>query len=146
MIKSNNKLLKIITVHIALVSDIETLTQVNQNVSLTFNSGKNWEEIYFVNGSAQFSEQSKQTKAGTVYEPELSLTLPGDDQVHQETIQFYIGKPIIIRFDYHDGTQKLVGNEINWMKSNTDFSSENFTTKRELKFKGQNWKPALFLI
>jgi len=145
MIKSENKLLKIIAVYIALVSDIETLTEDGQTAALTFASGKDWEQIYFVDGTALFKEPAINTDAGTIYNQQLNLTLPGDDQEHQEKIISYMNKPVVIRFDYDDDSKKIIGDLNNYTELTPDFSSQNFETKRELEFLRDSSKPALFL-
>ncbi len=145
MIKSENKLLNIVSVFIASVFDIDSITELGENATLVFKSTKDWEEIYFIKGSLEYKELSSTTDVGLLYAQELTFSVPGDDSTIQEQLHSYKDMPVVIRFDYDSGVSKIIGNMENWIDVLNDFSSVDFETKRLIRLLRNSTKPALFL-
>lgn len=75
----------------------------------TFQPAKAWKKIYNTPASIDYKEKQIDGSAGTIYDKELQLYFPGNDQASQDELTGISRRPILIKFDYQDGVSKVVG-------------------------------------
>lgn len=66
-------------------------------------------EIYFSPGSAIFEEKDKQDDAGLLHEQSLKMNFPGDDNDNPTLFDALRNHPLLVVFQYNDGTKKFFG-------------------------------------
>jgi hypothetical protein len=144
MIESTEKLRKITGLYICKADDVLRINEIGENAYITFNGQNTWEEIKFTECS--FAEPSSKSDDGFVYNQKLQILMAGDDSAFIASLKDYQANKPIIKFEYDDGTAKILGNKQNYCELMFSSSSENFETKSMLVFTREDYKPALFLL
>jgi len=130
MIESTDKLLKIVGIYFAPSYFFNSIEENNQEATITFHSGRNWEEIKFT--SASFDEQESDTDHGSMYKQKLNMVMAGDDKTVQERfIELKFCRPVF-KIEYDNEKSKVIGDTYNHCNVMIDYSSENFETKRSI--------------
>lgn len=109
--KNSNLTPAVCRISFAPLVDIDSISasadRFSRNVS--FKSGKTWQDIYFTPGTAEFSEKSKDTEAGDLFEQSLKFIFPGEDEYNLASLDLVLGRPALVRIEYSSGMSKLLG-------------------------------------
>lgn len=136
----------IVKLFYAFAYEIDTITDGSTNKSkvVTFNTGKDWKEIYFTPASANYSEPGKETDAGTMYEQKLTAFHPGEDAENPYDFEYFIARPLVLKIVYSSGQMKLLGNKTNYVELSDNFNVSG-KTGRTLDFIIQDYQKAFWL-
>lgn len=142
--KNENLANRICSVYIALCSNISNVAEGYSGQyfrSVVFLTGS-WNEIYFTKGTASYEEPAKDSASGILYNQALKIFFPGSDPDNMEEFEAYIGKPIVVKFKYNNGKEKIIGDLDNPAKMLPSYSVGN-KTGRVFDIKRQSELPAL---
>lgn len=119
--KNSNLIVSVCTVFVVPVEDVQTISagadRFHQVVALK--GGKSWTEIYFTPSTGEFTEKSKDTDAGTLYEQSLKLQFPGEDDTNLAELEAIADRPLLVAIQLSEGTYyKLIGSLENGAKLN----------------------------
>jgi len=143
MIQSTDKVLKIVGVYFVNSVGIEEIEESGQLVSISLYDGYTWEEIKF--SEAVYNEPASETDQGILYNQQLELVMAGDDATIQARLkELETAKPVV-RFEYDNGTSKVIGDKENWCKVFNSGSSEGFVTKNDVTITRSSSCKAFFL-
>ena len=143
MIEATDKVLKIVGVYFAPSDGIEEIEESGQNATVTFYDGYDWEQIK--HSEASYNEPASQTDNGIIYAQQLAIVMAGDDATIQERLkELETAKPVF-RFDYQNGTSKIIGDKENYCQVLSSGSSADFVTKNDVTVKRSSSYKAFFL-
>lgn len=141
MEKNTNRVIRICRLWYVWASDVESYGIANDNsVNVILKSGKLWNEILFTPGTGRIVERAVLDDAGRAYEQELSVDIPGEDEIMIEWASENDLRPIIIKVDQNNGT-KIYGDLLNPVRLkitwNTETSSSGISFTRKSKDRGR---------
>lgn len=99
------------------------VNQLNDSVSVGFNPGCGWIEIYHTNGIASFNETENRSNAGLIFEQELNFTFPGFDKLNRKIFQLLANSKLIFKIDY-DSYSIIYGSKENPCLLSYNFQSD----------------------
>lgn len=133
-----------VAIYYALKSEISSFTKIGIGKCAVALSGTGWKFINTTIGTIDLQEKSSKTKAGTTYSTELNSICPGHDDSTPGDFITINGVPVIIRIDYRNGIQKIIGNALVCpILFFTQIS--NTTTSRKLQLSFNSSSPNLLL-
>ena len=110
--KKNTTLIKsVCKVSCILLSEVESMVTGSTRFhrTITLKTGKNYTDIYFTPGSAEFTEKPKDTDSGILYEQSLKIQFPGEDETNLVDLDALTGPPLLIKMELSSGLSKLIG-------------------------------------
>ncbi len=98
-------------IYFAPLTDIDAIANSSDRFhrSVTFETGKAWQEIYLTPGSAEFIEKPKDAEAGELIEQSLRFLFPGDGDGNLTSLDAILNRPSLVKIQFHDSTAKLMG-------------------------------------
>jgi len=115
--KNSNLTPAVCKILFALIDDVQEISSPDRfHRVVTFLSGKSWQEIYLTPGTFEFSEKSKDNDAGDLIEQSLKFIFPGEDESNLSDLDAVIGRPVLVKIQYHTGGSKLMGDMLNGAK------------------------------
>ena len=131
-------------------SDISTITDNGDGtVSATFNSGKDWKEIYMTKGSASFSQKHKIVDEGDIFEQTLSFNFPGESLESQNQLKSLLRKPLVLKIETtHCGIvfSKMVGSLETPVFYSENLKSAEYNANRDISLYCESTQPAPYLV
>lgn len=119
---------------------------IDGTVSVNFEEGHSWKEIYTTKESHSFEDAESFEKNGSLYNQKLIVNHPGDGAENQKLLKDLNQRPLIIRMQQLDGYYKLLGTIDNPVFINVGLSSVGMATGRELRFFRESAEPAPFIV
>ena len=105
-------------IFIAPLIDVDSITNAADRFhrSVTFETGKTWQEVYFTPGTAELTEKPKDTDAGELIEQSLKFIFPGDGDGNLASMDAILNRPALVKIQFQDATSKLMGDTANGAK------------------------------
>ena len=144
MSKPENGFMQIVSVQYAMVENISTIDYTDNYVSVNFQTG-DWNEIESQLFSAMFEETSKEDIRGITYDQKLSFDIVGDNATVTSEFKQILGKELILKFTYQDGTSKVIGDIDNPCAVWKDYKSKQFESKHFYYCNREDYKCSYFL-
>jgi hypothetical protein len=136
IIKNSNLTPAVCEIFVAHLNDVDSIStspdRFHRHVS--FNIGKNWQEIYFTPGTAELSEKSKDTDSGELIEQSLKFIFPGEDESNLAALDLIAGRPVLVKVQYSIGLSKLIGDLDNGSKLSQNTQVSNKISGSQLEF------------
>ena len=116
--KNSNLVPAVCNILFSALGDIDTVENDPDRFhkTVSFQTGKAWQEIYFTPGTAEFNEKPKITDAGELVEQSLKFIFPGEDEANLLALDKIIGRPVLLKICFSTGLTKLIGNPDNGAK------------------------------
>jgi hypothetical protein len=134
--KSNHLAAVITKVMYQFAHNIDSFT-VGQSVNhrlVTFKSGADWLQFYFSPGTAVFSEPKQDSMHGPAFNQTLELKTPGDMAESYPELDYLDQFPVIVKFTYNNGLEKIIGSENVPALFENNFGSSNEKTESTVRF------------
>lgn len=117
------------------LSDVGSITNAADRFhrTVTFKTGKAWQEIYFTPGTAELTEKPKDTDAGQLIEQSLKFIFPGDDDDNLYYFDDILNRPALVKIQFQDASSKLLGDLTNGAKlsQTAQFSAKGSSSQLE---------------
>lgn len=94
-----------------------------------------WLNIYFSPGTAAYSEPQIPNANGPLFDQQLQMKFPGHMSEHLAYLERMDELPVIVRFSYSDGVQKLMGSPDNPVIFNSAYRDDAKSASDEFKFR-----------
>lgn len=109
--KNTNLTPSICKIFFSPLEDIDTISSSPDRFHrfMYFETGKDWQEIYFTPGTAEFVEKPKDNDSGELIEQSLKFIFPGEDSGNLASLDAILNRPAVVKLQYPDGTSKLLG-------------------------------------
>jgi hypothetical protein len=116
--KNTNLIPTVCKIFFAPLTDIDSIANSTDRFhrSVTFETGKAWQEVYFTPGTAELTEKPKDTDAGELIEQSLNFLFPGDGDGNLASLDAIINRPSLVKIQFQDSTSKLMGDPDNGAK------------------------------
>lgn len=121
-----------VAIYYAFITEIDSITKVDDSHITVALTGSGWKQIQTTIGTIDLQEETAETDAGTLYTNVLNAILPGHEVTTPEDIGAIAGRQVILRLDYRNGMQKIIGSKISGPKIFIKTSS-NTTTSRKIQ-------------
>jgi hypothetical protein len=116
-----------------------------QHRTISFSNGEAWKDLYFTPGTPDFSQTSKRTSSGKIYNQTLSFSSPGDDPVSDSEMEKIEELMCVAKITYSDGTAKIIGSDKNSANFSNNFKSDSKATKNSFAIKCSSITKAFFI-
>lgn len=109
LIKNSNLVHSICGISVVPLDEVDSLyvSASPHHAGVTLKSGKQWSDIYFTPGTAEFTEKTKDTDQGNLFEQAIRFVYPGMDETNQHSMDTIREKPLLVRF--------MVSSNAKWM-------------------------------
>ena len=116
--RNTNLIPSVCKIFFAPLSDINAISSTTDRFHryVEFVDGKSWQQMYFTQGTAEFSEKSKDTESGEIIEQSLKFIFPGEDENNLASLDAIVGRPLAVKIQYSSGLMKLMGDVGNGVK------------------------------
>lgn len=111
MTKNSILNIQVCKIYFALIDNVQSIVDGDDRFHkvITFNEGKDWEEIYSTPGSIEFTENPKDNEAGNLIEQMIKFSFPGEDDLNLKDLDAVINRPVIVKVEYSSALMKLIG-------------------------------------
>lgn len=124
----------------------EIIENSDKTVSVNFNPGYDWKEIYSTRETINYEEPPSNTDDGKQFAQKLTFSYPGSGKENFDIINDLDQIPLLLRIKYNDGTSRLLGTIENPTFILNDFSTQGYVTDTQLTFLRTSEKPSPYLI
>lgn len=128
MEKNEARVIRVCELWYSLVEDVDSVqVAVNDRVTVTLKTGKDWVSIPFTKGTGFVSERTTREAAGRTYDQELSVDVPGEDE---EMVQWALEndlRPMVLKVVQNNGT-KIYGDLVYPVRLKMTWSTETSST------------------
>lgn len=144
--KPSNLVASILKVEYRFAKNIATFTKgsTKYHRRITFTDDDYWLNIYHTPGTATFSEPKVETDHGNIFDQQLSVKMPAVTQAYIQKLENMDEIPVIIRFTYSDGLQKIMGSDKNPVIFNSNYQESKESTSDTFTFRCQATHRAYF--
>lgn len=95
-----------------LANDVYSLVKNTNHAAVITFINNDWTEIY-ITPPAQLDEKSESDFSGQIFKSILSFMFPGEEDSNAEAFKQLLGKGLVLKLVYDNGTEKLLGSTNN---------------------------------
>jgi hypothetical protein len=107
--KKNGILPFVSGVSYAYKEDIACFIKIQNQVTIVFNTGKDWIPVYSKPSTLLFHEKAERTQAGMLYKQEVKIQYPGKDKEAVLDFEDLEQRPLLIKLTYNTREERVVG-------------------------------------
>ena len=116
MNKNENLIPDICKVYYSLLYYVNNVTVDDDTATVSFQTGKGWNEMYLTAGTVQLSQKQQSKASGEIFQQKLQGFFPGMDTGNVSDFSSLEGLPMLIRIDTCNGDHYLLGTMENPVK------------------------------